>query len=255
MTIFKTRQKWAGVFAVASHDQPVLRDGDSTLFPRRTTVGFEQRLFDKATLSVSHEIQDGADASSSNTIVGVSAEPWKGARVTVAADKIAQDSGERVGATFGVDQQVRLSEFWSASFGMARRQELSSDGVIDAPDDIVPDAAVSPLEEDREFTSLYPGLAYRAEHATGSARLEMKKSEVGRRYVGVVGAAREESESFSYAGAARYQHEENELTPDRKLLDVRIGAALRPRGDGLIVFDRLDVGFDHADGLQSSWKR
>ncbi len=244
-----------GLTLRGERDQPVISDGDSNFFPKRTIIGLDQRLFGKATLSVSHEIQEGDDASSSNTIVGVKADPWKGGSITVAGDRVTSDSGSRIGATFGIDQRIRITDAWMGSFGMSRRQDLDSDGVIDAPDDIVPDAPVSPMEEDRNFTSIYVGAGYQNGATTASARLEHKKSQEGRRYMALFGAAREMNERLSFAGAARYQQDENETAADSRAFDARLGAAWRPRkSDGLIVFDRFDVAIDDVDGAFRSWK-
>lgn len=252
---FKHSFRKLGLTLRGERDQPVVSDGDSKFFPKRTILGFDQRLFDKATLSVSHEIQEGDDASSSNTIVGVKADPWKGGTITVAGDRVTSDSGRRIGATFGIDQRIKITEAWTGSFGMSRRQDLDSDGVVDAPDDIVPDAPASPLEEDRNFTSIYLGAGYQKGPTTASARIEHKKSQEGRRYMALFGAAREMSEALSFAGAARYQQDENDLAADSRTLDARLGAAWRPRkSDGLIIFNRFDVAVDDLDGAFKSWK-
>jgi uncharacterized repeat protein (TIGR01451 family) len=243
-----------GLTIKASRDQPVASDGQSNFFPKRTILGLDQRLTDKVTLNVSHEIEDREDGGVANTIVGLTAEPWKGGRLTVAGDRAFGETGERLGATFGVDQRVRISRDWSASFGMSRRQELSSDGVVEVPDDIVPDRPQSPFETDGDFTSIYAGLGYQSERTSGSARVEHKKSEIGRRYAVVAGAAREVNDALSFAAASRYEQEENELAADRRAFEARFGGAWRPFGNGPIAFNRFDVKIDNVDGEFESWK-
>ncbi len=243
-----------GLTLSASRDQPIAGQDASNFFPKRTTVGLEQRLFESVTLSVSHEVSENDQATSANTIVGVSAEPWTGARISAAADKITQDSGQRVGATFGVDQQLRIDDKWSASFGVTRREELDSSGSVSLIDDIVPDTPLSPLENNENYTSAYIGAGYRSDLTAGSARLEMRKSTLGNRYTGVIGAAREVSEELSFAGAARLQSNENAIRPDERSFDARLGVAWRPRGDGLIAFNRFDIKQNIVDGEFNSWK-
>lgn len=244
-----------GLTLRGQRDQPIASSGDSNLFPKRTILGLDQRLWDVATLSVSHEIQEGDDASSGNTIVGLKADPWKGATISLAGDMVASDTGRRVGATFGLDQTVKITDKWTGSFGMSRRQQLSSDGAVDAPDDIVPDSPVSPLETDRNFTSIHIGAGYQSGATSGSTRFEHRKSEFGQRYTGIVGAAREVNEAFSFAAAARYEQNENQAAADSKALDARLGLALRPRAsDKLIIFNRFDVKIDNVEGEFSSWK-
>ena len=243
-----------GLTLSAKRDQPIAGQNDANLFPTRTRVGLEQKLFDSVTLNVSHEVEENGQATSANTIVGVSAEPWTGARITAAADKITQDSGQRIGATFGVDQQVRIDDKWTASFGVTRREELDSSGSVSVIDDIVPDRPLSPLENNENFTSAFIGAGYRSDATAASARLEMRKSAQGDRYTAVVGAAREVTEKLSFAGAARVQTNENALRPDERKIDARLGVAWRPRGEGLIAFNRFDIKQNIVDGEINSWK-
>ena len=243
-----------GLTLKASRDQPIANQDDANLFPKRTTFGLEQRLFEAVTLSVSHEVSENDQATSANTIVGVTAEPWTGARISAAADKVTQDSGQRIGATFGVDQQLRINEKWSASFGVTRREELDSSGSVSLVDDIVRDAPLSPLENNENFTSAFIGAGYRTDLTAGSARLEMRKSMHGDRYTAVFGAAREVSEKLSFAGAARLQSNENDLSADERSVDARLGVAWRPRGEGLIAFNRFDIKQKIVDGEFNSWK-
>lgn len=238
-----------GLTLRASRDQPIVGDRASTQFPARTTLGFDQRIVDAVTLNVTHEIQDGAAARNANTIVGITANPWTGNAITLSADRLTQDSGERIGATLGVDQQVRLDDHWSASFGLTRRENLRDDGDITLIDTIVPDSPVSPFDTAGAFTSIFTGLAYRDDVATGSGRFELRKSADGQRYTFVAGAAREVSEQLSFAGAARLTQENNDLTADRRTGDARFAAAWRPRdSEALVILNRLDVALDEVDG-------
>jgi uncharacterized repeat protein (TIGR01451 family) len=244
-----------GLSLRAAHEQPVSGDNASTLFPRRTSLGFDQRLFDGFTLSATHEILSSEAISQSNTTIGLVAEPWSGGKITVSGDRLSQDSSERLGATFAADQQVKIDDAWTASFGMARREDLGGSGSVDRVDDIVPDAPLSPFEEVSEnFTSLYAGLGYRKGPTTGSTRAEMKKSATGQRYMVVAGAAREMSEELSFAAVGRFQQDNNETTADERRFDARLGASWRPRDDGMIILNRLDLKQAEIDQTSKSWK-
>lgn len=244
-----------GLSLRAAREQPIAGDDASALFPTRTSLGFDQRLFDGLTLSGTHEILDGDAVSQSNTSVGIVAEPWTGGKVTLAGDRLTQDSGERIGATLGVDQQVRLSKNWTGSLGLARREDLKERGAVDAVDDIVPDIPKSPFEESGSaYTSLYVGAGYRGDATSGSSRFEMKKTEDGQRYMVAAGAARELSEQFSLAAAGRYQQDNNEVLADQRRFDLRVGAAVRPNGDGLIILNRFDIKQREIDLESESWK-
>jgi uncharacterized repeat protein (TIGR01451 family) len=251
----KQRFENIGLSLRAAHERPIAGDDASSLYPTRTSLGVDQRLIDGLTLSATHEILDGDAVTQSNTTVGLVAEPWSGGKITLSGDRLTQDSGERIGATFGVDQQVRLSKTWSGSLGMARREDLKKNGAVDIEDDIVPDLPRSPFETaGGSFTSLYAGAGYRGAATTGSGRIEMKKTEIGRRYMVATGAARELSEQFSFAAAGRFQADDNDLAPDERRVDFRLGAAFRPHDDGLIVFNRIDVKQREIDQDEESWK-
>ena len=245
----------AGLSIFASRDQLISGNDQSTLFPQRTRIGLNQRIVNGVTLNVSHEIQNGENASSANTIVGVTAQPWTGSTITASTDVVTQDAGQNIGATLGVDQFVQFNKNWSGSLGVTRRQQLDSDGAVDPVDDIVPDNALSPLEIDENFTSVYVGAGYRDASTNGSVRFETRKSDSGQRYTTSLGAARELSEELSFAGAARIEQENNDASPDRKSIDARLGVSFRPRGQaGLIAFNRFDIKAEETDGEFKSWK-
>jgi hypothetical protein len=75
-------------------------------------------------------------------------------------------------------------------------------------------------------------------------RAEFRDSALGMRWSGVAGAAREASDWLSYAGAMRAETTSRDVDPDSSSLDVRVGAALRPRGE-----DMVDAKKDTVDGV------
>ena len=242
-----------GLTVRASHDQPIGSD-ESIQFPQRTTVGFEQTLFHVVRLDVSHQINKGDNVDSSTTIAGITAEPWTGARLTAAADYLTQDTGERLGATFGVDQQVQIDNNWSASFGVSRRQELGENGELSAVDDIVADGPVSALENNQDFTSVFIGAGFRNDNTQASSRFELRKSSDATRYAGILSAARDVSEEISFAGALRIEQSDNNDAPDERRIEARLGFAARPRDEGVIIFDRFDLRQNVVAGELTSWK-
>jgi uncharacterized repeat protein (TIGR01451 family) len=246
-----------GLTLTATHEEPVYtggsNDDEATLFPGRTVVGLDKTLGRQATLNLRHEVTNGANASGDNTVAGISWEPRNGTQVRAAADMITNDSGRRIGATVGVDQIWQVNEAWTVGGGLARRANVDGG---DQPLDVAPDAAVSPLEDgvrsaltnSESYTSGYLGAAYQVENTAVSARAEMRDSATGKRLVATLGGAREVTETLSFSAAARYQDEQLDEAADSKKLDVRIGAAWRPRGEGLILLNRFDVGSDEQEG-------
>lgn len=240
-----------GLTVQASHEQPLGGKDAVTNFPQRTTLGVDKTLGDIATVTLRHEILDGANASGDNTTIGLSASPWNGTSITAATDLLTNDLGRRLGATIGVDQQVKLSDRWSLSAGLRNRKVLDQQGTFV---EVAPDAAISPLEVNEDFTSAYVGAAYRTEVMTATARLEGRNSSAGDNYTLSAGIARELSEELSLAGALRgFRNMPDNSDDDESLIDARLGAAWRPRDEDLIIFDRLDISHNkRLDGTSST---
>lgn len=243
-----------GLTVSASHEEPVTGRGESSLFPRRTLLGADKVLTEWATLNLRHEINNGANASGENTLAGVTLRPWKGGEVRAAADQITQDSDSRLSATLGVDQSFSLTKAWSANLGAARRARVDGD---DAAMDDFADAARSPFEDgarsdlvgDGAFASAYAGLGYRVDKAAASGRIEYRDSALGTRWSGVVGAAREANDTLSYATALSANTEARGAGEGSDRIEARVGAAWRPRGEGMIFLARLDAKAESEDDL------
>ncbi|MEM9739326.1 MAG: hypothetical protein AAF829_05615 [Pseudomonadota bacterium] len=250
-----------GLTLTASREQPLggKNSDEVSAFPGRTLIGVDKQLTPRATLNVRHEQLEGDNASGQNTVVGVTVLPWIGGRLTTGLSNVTQDSGQRLSATVGVDQTLRLSDTWSMSIGAADRSQIDGEG---DPLDPFADDAVSPLAEgersaltlDESFTSAYLGLAYRSEKQIASLRGEMRESLDSQRYAAILGGAREVTQELSYAGAVRYQSETGAVAGGRQSVDARLGAALRPRGDGTVFFNRLDLGYQDQPGTARDWR-
>ena len=249
-----------GLTVSVAHEQPIFNRDETTLFPQRTTLGVDKILTPQATLNLRHEMVNSDNASGHTTVLGVTVRPWEGVEIRAAADSITQDGAQRIGTTVGVDQLIRLDDKWSTSFGAARRDRVDGG---DDPRNVTADDAISPIESapvsplilDEAYTSAYAGLGYDGDRTAGSARLEVRDATSGQRYAAVLGGAREASKTLSYAGAARVQYEGgNTEELDRRSIDARVGVAWRPRGEGVVVYDRFDVSRDEAFSQSSTWK-
>ncbi len=250
-----------GLTVTAAREQPLggRNDDEASLFPQRTILGADKLLTQRATLNLRHEVIEGENASGANTIAGVTYVPWAGGRINTALNQVTQDSARRLSATVGVDQTFQINETWSASLGMSNRSSVDGD---EAPRDPLADAAVSPLAEgerspltlDESFTSAYGGLGYRDALATGSLRGEYRETATSQRWAVILGGAREASETLSFAGTGRYQSEVSDFGGHRRAVDLRGAAAWRPRGEGPIVFNRLDFKQEEVVGDFATWK-
>ncbi len=249
-----------GITVTASHEQPLGDAGDeATQFPMRTQLGIDKIINDKVTLNLRHEMNNGADASGENKVVGVTVKPWAGGEIRASADEITQDSARQIGATLGVDQTIIIDKKWSASVGAARRVRVDGG---DDPRDLTADDAVGVLEDgvrsdlvqSEGYSSAYVGLGYRADSAAASGRVEYRNSATSKRIAATIGAAREASAEMSYGVAVRAQKETFAAAATHELVEARIGSAWRPKGEGVIVFDRVDIKHEKLDGIMNTQK-
>ena len=248
--------KWGTTLQV-THELPLSGKGGVSDHPQRTRFGLDQRMTKKASLHLTHDILDGANAAGSKTAIGISYQPWTGADMTLGTDAITSDSARRVGATVGLDQQVLLNDRWSLSAGVSTRRVLRESGTIEQ---ITPDAAVSPIELNETYSAGYIGTGYRTEKTTLSSRVERRIGKKSESLVTSVSGSREASEKLSFAGAVRARwHERSALDPiadgqqagsgtvadasigESHRLDGRLGASWRPRDEDLVLVNRLDL--------------
>ena len=252
-----------GLTFTASHEEPLYGGGASddevTVFPARTVLGLDKTLGNRATLNIRHEVTNGGDASGNNTQAGITWTPLSGTSVHAGADMITRDAARRIGATVGVDQTWQIDEQWSLSAGLARRADIDNgDNPLDAVDDglsgLFDDGVRNPLVDSESYTSAHWGASYRGDKTAGSGRVEWRDSQLGKRTVITLGGAREVSETLSFSAVSRFQKEHQYTAERRESLDLRVGLAWRPRGEGLVVLNRFDIGHDRVDGVSHKTK-
>ena len=230
-----------GATVKVTHEQPLDGNDEVSAYPQRTTIGIDKRLGDKANIIARHEIIDGPNSGNQNTSLGLTGQPWKGATVTAASDLLTNDSARRLGATVGLDQNVKVSKNWTLSTGLRNRRVLDSEGSFIQ---VAPDDAISPVEVNEDFTSAYVGAAYIDDVTSVSTRVETRHSSTGDVWISSTAVVRELSEELSLAGSGRAvvnaPNDENRSSQ----IDLRLGGAWRPRDEDTIIFDRLDVHHD-----------
>ena len=224
-------------FQVA-HEQPLGGHDEVSAQPMRTTLSATKRLGDGARVTIRHDHTDGAFAQANTTAIGVDVTPWRGAQITAASDMVTGETGRRIGATVGLDQQVRINDNWSVSAGVRDRTVLDSDAEFVQ---VAPDDAISPFERNEDFTSAYLGFGYTDKGTTGSVRGETRHANGTETYIGSLAVARSLSETLSLAGSARLAASASDGDGSDTRGDLRLGASWRPKDEGLVVFDRLDI--------------
>ena len=249
-----------GLTLSASREQSISSESDETsIAPERTIFGIDKSIGERVVLNFRHELTEGEHASGSNSIIGMSVQPWTGGRIDSNLSQLTQDSASRLSATVGVDQTFRLNDAWSASLGMANRMQIDGG---DQPEDPLADDAISPFADgvrspltlDDGFTSAFVGLGYRQSMSAASLRLEMRDTAISSRKAMIFGAARELSDSLSYAGGARLQAAESNLSGGADSIEARLGLSWRPVDQNVVFYDRLDFDMQDSEGLGNTWK-
>lgn len=244
-----------GLSLLASREQPISGNDDVSGFPQRTLIGLDKTLGSRATANLRHEITQTGSTQAQNTAFGVTVTPWRGSTLSASSDLVQSQSLRRLGATLTLDQELRLSERWAASVGLRSRRILAhSLGVMDDFIQVAPDAAVSPLEINEDFSAAYVGLSYRDDIMVASIRGETRQAVSEDTYIVTASVARELSEQLSIAGASRVTLRNPQAGENRQQVDVRLGLAWRPDGDGLVLINRTDFGLQSGGGQPTRTK-
>ena len=230
-----------------THEQPISSKDSVSAQPMRTGVQLTKAIGDKARVTIRHDRTDGEFTVADNTAIGIDLAPWKGAQLTAASDLVTNDSGRRLGATVGLDQQFQIDENWAISAGVRERRILQSE---DEYQQVAPDDAISPFERNEDFTSAYLGLGYSDALTSGSVRGEIRITDATDTYIGSASVARSLSDKLSLAGSMRLVANHDDLLGTSRRADVRLGASYRPRDEGPVIFNRFDVSHqDNATGV------
>ena len=231
-----------------SHEQPLSGKKDASGHPQRTRLGLDKTLTSKASVRITHDILSG-QLGTNNTAIGVSFQPWSGMQMTAGSDLMSGQSSKRIGATFGLDQQFKLDELWSASVGLSNHHVLSQTSAIAS---VTPNALLSSLYANDNFMTAYLGVGYRTNNTSGSARVEGRKTQQYDEYILSLSAAREFTEDLSFAGAFRLgvrdaklglSHDASSGGATTRLVS-RLGTSWRPNGGGIVLFDRFDMSYN-----------
>jgi len=228
-----------GMIFSVTHEQPLGGKDAVSSNPQRTAFSVDKTLGRNVTAKLTHEILKGETTDAQNTALGISVSPWKGSVLTASADAITNENSRRLGATLGMDQQIRFDENWSGSIGVRNRKVFDDSGDFV---EVTPDAAISPLETNQDFTSAYVGIGYKSDKMAASARAEARQATDGQTWIGTASVARELSEELSMAGAVRGAFQKPKSGENSRQIDARLGTAWRPRDNGLTFFNRFDYG-------------
>ena len=206
--------------------------------PDSTLIQTRMRLTSKLRATAGIETFDGESVSTANLRAGLAAEPWAGGRLSAGIDALRAGVGEsadRVAATVGVAQDIKLTERLSASLRIDHTQPLAGS---DSP---VVDSLFSGFRSAEEATNASAGLGYGGKGWNASVRLDLRNAESGHSERIAAGAIGDITDALTLAAAGDLRHEERDSSQTGTLT---VGAAYRPLHRRLMALHRLEARFD-----------
>lgn len=248
-----------GLSLSASRDQTVSSNQDVSSFPDRTLFAIDKSVTKYARVSLRHERLEGDTNKGDLTTVAVTATPWQGAEIRADAESSSSPGAPGLGALFGIDQKIQLTDKWRMSLGSAHRTSFHTD---EAAIDPFADAAQSPADivsptlgqRRATFSSAYTGVSYTGDRTSVSVRSELYESS-GQKRVTTVGAiGRDVTSELSIAGAGRIEVQDQDGSDRATRSELRIGLASRPSDDGIIFLNRLDFKTEDLSQGVKNWR-
>lgn len=215
--------------------------------PDSTLVHGTMRLTPKLRATAGIETFDGESISTANLRAGLTAEPWTGGRLSAGIDALRAGVGEsadRVAATVGVAQDVKLTERLSLSLRVDHTQPLAG---ADSP---VVDSLFSGFQSAEEATNASAGLGYGGEGWSASVRVDLRNASNGHSERIAAGAIGDVTDALTLAAAGELQHDERKSSQTGTLT---VGAAYRPLHRRLTALHRLEARFDTASDNRTTF--
>ncbi|MEM7077416.1 MAG: hypothetical protein AAF513_02195 [Pseudomonadota bacterium] len=223
-----------------------LQDSGSRDYPSRAIVGAEYKLFGGVDVIAEQEFGFGDAADTRDTRFGVRARPWRGADVTSTLSRAQGEDGERLFATTGLLQQVRMDQHWLLDFGLDRVDTLRGDQLLGSSNSLGagvfnPAAPVASGSVNNDFTASFVGLGYQRETWNATTRLEFHQGDLSDKWNWLAGATRQLAEGRALSASMSLVDEETDLGARNRTGDVRIGGVWRPQDSAWTWLNRLDL--------------
>lgn len=224
--------------------------GDNTDFPTRLGFGGDYEVFSGIRLFGRQEYTFGSQRDTEDTRFGVRSDLWSGATMETGVSRSISDDRERIAATAGLVQNIRLSDRWRLDFGMDREQTLKDSREFTTPPGTEPDERnpdgfnprVPPTSgsNGNDFTSGFFGVGYRRDRWEATSRIEYRTSDSEDRWNLFAGYAHQLDDGRIASVRFNLMETDGRSGLDRKA-DMRIGVAWRPSDSNWTFLDRLDL--------------
>jgi len=236
--------------------------GDSTDFPTRLLLEADYELMAGVNLLAKQELSWAKNRNTSDSRIGIEAQPWTGANITSFVQRsgtgLGGENDNRLLSTIGVLQQLRVNDNWLFDVGFDRVHTLdkSSDDTTDVvqsfADTAIQATAVTPVlgSFNNDFVAAFVGVGYREDDWDVSSRLEFHKGDVADKWNVLIGASHQLSEGKVLSGSVSVLREDRGANAKTLQSDVRFGLAWRPDSSDWIFLNRLDwIYSNQEDGV------
>ena len=234
----------------ADHEQAV-GDNDNTDYPTRTLLAADHSLNDSVSLYAEQEYTDGNETSVSATRLGMKANPWKGGTASSGVNRNYNENSERVYATTGLNQTLKLSERWSLSAGYEGARVLKES----TSEPLNP--SIPPASSDEDYTAVSIGAGYVVDHWDFDVRLEARYSDVSDKRGVISGLFGEPVDGIGISTDLKHFITDSKTGSDTTQTDLRLGFAYRPFERKWTFLDKLEYSVEEERGLLTdltAWK-
>ncbi|MCZ6712206.1 MAG: hypothetical protein O7B25_17725 [Gammaproteobacteria bacterium] len=227
-----------------------LSGGENTDYPSRAILGAEYKLTPAVSLIGAQEFSFADARDTQDTRLGVKARPWSGADINATLQRQLTENGERVFATTGLLQQLRLNESWTVDFGADRVQTLKRGSASEQIQEQLYNPELPPTSGsvNDDFSAFYAGAGYSRDQWNVSTRLELHQGDRADKWNYLLGASHQLADGKVMSASMSLLMEETATGSQRNQGEARFGIAWRPAGVSWLYLNRLDLIFNELNG-------
>lgn len=224
--------------------------GENSDFPTRLGLGGEFEVWSGLRLFGRQEYTFGDERNTEDTRIGVRSSLWSGATLESGVSRRLSDDQERIAATTGLVQNLRLSQHWRMDLGMDREQTLKDSRSFDSPPGPWPESRnpggfnprVPPISgsNGNDFTSGFVGIGYARDRWEATSRVEYRTADSEDRWNLLAGYAHQLDDGRIASVRFTFMDSDGQNGRDRSA-DARVGVAWRPGHSAWTFLDRLDL--------------
>ncbi|MBK0391631.1 DUF11 domain-containing protein [Ramlibacter algicola] len=253
----------------ASTDLGLGQQGTSSTaaYPDRLVLGADYKVTPGTTLTAQHELAQGEGVRIMTTSVGLRTHAWEGAEVKGSVGSQGTLDADRLYASMGLVQRLRLNDQWTADAGIEQTRtlrgnvpadplgtgQIPASGVVRAnspaasiPSGTAPASGYGLVAAD--FTAITTGLAYRNGDWSGSGRVEWRTSDIDKKLNLLLGAQRRLADGDTVAAGLQWTGQRAVLEGTTNRLLGRLSYAHRPDQGSWMWLDRLEYVQESTQG-------